>query len=115
MSVKYNCYEFAVNSKLLKKDVQHFIEHCLHSYNITWDDTVQLEGFSIFIEDFLHEKKLKNIITQYKAVCKYHSITKHSVDYTIEISYKQYNCINMTKLVWIISPYEKNDEEDFLR
>lgn len=110
MSTVHQTAEFklekkAVNSKVLCQEIQKNVEELITSAGVIWGSDAHRDGFVETCIDGLAHLEDEGKLEQGNAVCDLRNNTIENMDkgiYIVEISYKQTNCLNTTRLIYTI-------------
>lgn len=95
----------SVNSKTLCDEIQKDVEELITSAGVIWSSDVHRDGFVETIDDYLEMLASENKIDQWSSKCDLRNNTVVMMDkgiYTFEISFRQTNCVNTTRLIYTI-------------
>lgn len=91
----------SVNSRALFVEISSFIEEGLNDLGILWSSDSQRDSFVDIVDEWLEEKATEGKIEQWNIVCDYRNNKVTAMEagrYTIDVYYKQRNCLNTTHL-----------------
>ena len=112
----YTLEKFSVNNKTLFEEIHKFVEEGITSGEVMWSSEIHRISFVEIIENLLDDLEYDDRITQSNVICDYRNNNTLDMDngkYTLEIFYKQRNCLNTTKLVYhIMEPNSVKSEMD---
>ena len=95
----------SVNSKVLCEEIQMNVEQLITSAGVIWGSDAHRDGFIETCNDGLGMLEEQGKIEQGNAVCDLRNNSIQNMDkgiYIVEISYKQKNCLNTTRLIYTI-------------
>ena len=97
--------KYSVNNKTLFDEINSFVEEGITSGEVMWSSEIHRISFVEIIENLLDDITYDNRIDQYNVICDFRNNTIQDMDsgkYVIEVSYRQVNCLNTTRLVYRI-------------
>lgn len=104
-TAEYTLEKKSVNNKTLFNEIHAFTEEGIVGADIAWANDVHRESFVAVMEDMLWECASNELIDQYNVISDMRNNTIRDMDrgvYTVEISYRQKNCLNTTRLIYTI-------------
>lgn len=99
MSITYKVKTKAVNSKKLVAEICKFIEDSLEI--VDFSSAIHRTSYIQLIDEFIEDKHTEDKITQWKIVCDNRNNTLIDFDrgnVTLDIYFKQKNCLNTTHI-----------------
>lgn len=107
-----------VNGDMLANKIKLHIEECLDvMLRLTFGVEEEREDVADNIEYFLMELYLNNEITQGKVVFDKRNNSRANTEkgkFTLEVTYKEWNCLNFTTIKYNISKKLSDDDIDFV-
>ena len=95
----------SVNSKVLCQEIQKNVEELITSAGVVWGSDAHRDGFIETCNDGLLVLEEEGKLEQGNAMCDFRNNTIENMDkgiYIVEISFKQKNCLNTTRLIYTI-------------
>lgn len=95
----------SVNSKMLCDEITKDVEELITTAGVLWSSDVHRDSFVDTIGDYLEQLSLDDKIDQWDSKCDLRNNTVAQMDkgiYTFEVSYRQKNCLNTTRLIYTI-------------
>ena len=95
-----------VNSNIILKEVNDFISHIILDFNVIWDNTSQRDSILDVLDAHFEDMTKEGKVSQWNVICDGRNNAKTSVIAKIthlDITYKQRNCYNTTKLEYLIT------------
>jgi len=108
----YKLKSFNVNAKSLHVDITDFVHSIITEFSVLWDSNVSRDAVLEVLDEFLDELTADGKITQRNVICddRNNNIKLSEDGITIlEVTYKQADCYNTTKLHYIITVDEDDD------
>jgi len=105
----------SVNSKILFKEIDEFIQEAIYTIGISWNSSLYRESFVDLIEGWMLDELMGDgKITQVNVMCDERNNPPSKVkleQYSVLIKYKQRNCLNTTSIEYIIDGSSDNSEK----
>lgn len=104
-TASYTLVKKGVNNKSLFNKIHEFIAQGIVESDIVWSDDDHRETFVMVADDGLTDFYEQGLIDQWNVICDMRNNTISNMDqgiYTVEITYRQKNCINTTSLIYTI-------------
>src|SRR5271166_6664962 len=101
--VQFKLEKRSVNSKPLFNEIHAFIEEGINSNSVVWSNDIHRLSFVEVLDDYLDQFHERGQIDQWNAFCDLRNNTIAAMDrgeYVIEITYRQTNCLNTTRLIY---------------
>lgn len=95
----------SVNSKILCEEIQRNVEELITSAGVIWGSDAHRDGFIETCVEGMYMLEEQGKLEQGNAICDLRNNPIENMDkgiYTLEISYKQKNCLNTTRLIYTI-------------
>jgi hypothetical protein len=95
----------AVNSQTLYNDIAEFVEGLLDEAGIRWKNDAHRESLVELLDEWLEEYSTDGKIEQWNVVMDRRNNSPRDMrngKYTLDISYKQRNCLNTTTIGYTI-------------
>ncbi len=95
----------SVNNKSLCEEVQKNVEELMTNAGVLWGSDIHREGFVETIGDYMEQLQDADKIEQWDSRCDLRNNTIAQMDkgiYVFEVSYRQKNCLNTTRLIYTI-------------
>lgn len=96
----------SVNSKPLVNSVHEYIADHINSSLIDWNSDLHVETITAIIEEYLFTLIDDNKITRYKIICDSRNNSNKNKQlgiFNLEVQFNQYNCVNVTKILYTIN------------
>jgi len=109
----YKLKSTGVNAKSLHRDITEFVDNIITEFSVLWDSNVSRDAVLEVLDEFLEELAQDGKITQWNVVCddRNNNSTLNDNGITnLEVSYRQDDCYNTTKLDYTI--FEGDEDED---
>ena len=103
--VEYKLEKRSVNSKPLFNSIHSFIHEGITSNQVIWSNDIHRLSFIEVLNDYLEEFANQGLIDQFNAFCDFRNNTVAAMDkglFVFEISYRQTNCLNTTRLIYTV-------------
>ena len=118
---EYKLEKRSVNNKYIFEEIHKFIEEGILSGEVLWESETHRISFVEIIENVLDELEFDEKIDQSNVMCDFRNNNVAEMErgnYVLEVSYRQRNCVNTTRLVYHIRDLTqdskiKNDTVDF--
>lgn len=118
---EYKLEKRSVNNKYIFEEIHKFIEEGILSGEVLWESETHRISFVEIVENVLDELEFDEKIDQSNVMCDFRNNNVAEMErgnYVLEVSYRQRNCINTTRLVYHIRDLTqdskiKNDSVDF--
>jgi hypothetical protein len=107
----------AINSKSLCHDIQLGIEDLIENGGILWGNDIHRQGFIDTLHDFMNMFAFDNKIDQYDVICDLRNNQINDMDrgvYVCDISFRQKNCLNTSRLTYTITDKLVSSIKDLL-
>ncbi len=101
--VEFKLEKKSVNSKSLFNEIHGFIEEGINSNAVVWSNDIHRLSFIEVLNDYLEQFYEQGQIDQWNAFCDLRNNSVAAMDkgeYVIEITYRQTNCLNTTRLIY---------------
>ena len=107
-----------INSDILANKIKLHIEECLDvMFRLTFGADEEREDVADNIEYFLMELHLNDEITQGKVVFDKRNNSRAELDsgrYKLDVSYKEWNCLNLSTITYVITKKFSAADVDFV-
>jgi len=107
-----------VNGDILANKIKNHIEECLEvMLQLTFGVEEERQDVADNIEYFLMELYLNNEITQAKVIFDKRNNTRVDLEnskHTLEVIYKEWNCLNFTSIKYVVSKKLSDEDIDFV-
>lgn len=109
----------SVNNKRIAQEIAQFVEEGIINFGVTWESDIQRQAFVEIVEDTMESYVEDGTIEQYKVICDLRNNKIADMErgiYKFDVTYKQKNCVNTTKILWTIDVNAeiKIEEVDFV-
>lgn len=104
-SAEYKLVKKAVNNKALFNSIHQFVDEGIIAGGILWSNDIHRQSFIDVIGDFLDDLMFNGIIDQWNVISDLRNNTIRTMDagtYVIDITYRQKNCLNTTRLTYTV-------------
>lgn len=101
----YKLDKYSVNNKILFNEVHKFLEEGITEGGVLWSNDIHRMSFVEILEDMLEELADDERIDQKNVICDLRNNSIADMEkgkYVLEVSYRQKNCLNTTRLVYTI-------------
>lgn len=113
-TLAYTVTRRAVNSKLIADEVHAFVDEVIAGTSPQWHSDTQRELVVDAIGEKLDDLNERGLITQYNVLCDQRNNNVSTMErgqFNLSIRYKQRNCLNTTRLEYVVTQ-QKKDKED---
>lgn len=93
------------NSKILLTMITTFIGEIIDNYDVIWENNSQRDAILEIIDEFLEDLKDNGKLEQWDVICDKRNNNRFTADsgtVLLDITYRQKNCYNITKLLYAV-------------
>lgn len=105
-TAEYKLVKKSVNNKAIFNEIHKFIDEGITTGGVLWSNDIHRQSFVEIVADCLEEIQEQGLIDQYNVIGDLRNNTIEDMDngiYVVEVSYRQTNCLNTTRLIYTIT------------
>jgi|SRR5271157_5572243 len=113
----YKLEKKSVNNKTVFTDIHKFVDEGIIAGGVLWGNEIHRTSFVEIVGEFLDAIAGEGKIDQWNVICDFRNNSYASMErgeYTMEVNYRQTNCVNTTRLIYTIKDLTANMIKDLI-